>query len=383
MQCPKCGHEQKDDVKCEACGIYFQKYEQAKLRRNVARKQTNNKSSSGVYVIALALVSAVIYFVSSSDDSEGKADTPSSAQNSDTPSTAQNSTTPSTEGTASSLAQQFSEKFNPKNRIENARNATVFIQTDWGSIGSGVIVTPDCWVLTNKHVLVFDDEEAKKSAYNDADVNSSLKEAIRARQNRIMELLNLRSNMAANGASYEEIQDINKEIEALKEEISQLPQMYKESIDSEIDVYKHDSESSTYKVSVVDQTEFDIQNVTFSESHDLAAFQLPASGCPFVKLSSNRDIPLGTRLYTVGNPSGLDYTVTSGVFSGYRNSEEGEMIQTDAPINPGNSGGPLITEQGDLVGINTMILLGTEGIGFAIPAQSIENDFSGTIAFVK
>ena len=59
------------------------------------------------------------------------------------------------------------------------------------------------------------------------------------------------------------------------------------------------------------------------------------------------------------------------------------MIQTDAPINPGNSGGPLVTQFGQLVGINTMILRGTEGIGFAIPVDSVEAEFGDIVRFKK
>jgi S1-C subfamily serine protease len=82
----------------------------------------------------------------------------------------------------------------------------------------------------------------------------------------------------------------------------------------------------------------------------------------------------GETLYAIGNPLKLDHSVTSGVFSGRR---EG-MLQTNAQINPGNSGGPLINEQGQVIGINTMKLGGEniEGIGFAIPIEVAIEEFS-------
>jgi S1-C subfamily serine protease len=84
---------------------------------------------------------------------------------------------------------------------------------------------------------------------------------------------------------------------------------------------------------------------------------------------------VGDRLYTVGNPSGLAYTVTSGVFSGERGEGGERLLQTDAPINPGNSGGPLITADGQVVGINTSVARGLQGIGFAIPIETAFNEF--------
>ena len=64
-------------------------------------------------------------------------------------------------------------------------------------------------------------------------------------------------------------------------------------------------------------------------------------------------------------------TVTSGVVSGMREMEGQTYVQTDAPINPGNSGGPLITEQGRVIGINSRVMRGVQGIGFAIPIDAV------------
>lgn len=88
----------------------------------------------------------------------------------------------------------------------------------------------------------------------------------------------------------------------------------------------------------------------------------------------------GQKVYTIGNPSGLRHTVTSGIISGYREYKDNPLIQTDAPINPGNSGGPLIDENGRAIGVNTMIIRDTEGIGFAIPMKSVFEEFGNYIS---
>jgi S1-C subfamily serine protease len=92
-------------------------------------------------------------------------------------------------------------------------------------------------------------------------------------------------------------------------------------------------------------------------------------------MGSSTELEVGERLFTIGNPVGLAYTVTSGVFSGQRSDGEQRLLQTDAPINPGNSGGPLLEENGQVVGINTLVLRGAQGIGFAIPIETAYEEF--------
>jgi len=81
----------------------------------------------------------------------------------------------------------------------------------------------------------------------------------------------------------------------------------------------------------------------------------------------------------VGNPSGLKFTVTSGIFSGWQDINGVKVLQTDAAINPGNSGGPLLSEDGKVVGVNTAILKSAQGIGFALPINYVSEEFAGYI----
>ena len=73
--------------------------------------------------------------------------------------------------------------------------------------------------------------------------------------------------------------------------------------------------------------------------------------------------------------------MTGGIFSSYRKQESDGtiLLQIDAPINPGNSGGPLIDEKGYVHGVNTMILRNTQGIGFAIPIETVYEEFQSTL----
>jgi Do/DeqQ family serine protease len=110
---------------------------------------------------------------------------------------------------------------------------------------------------------------------------------------------------------------------------------------------------------------------------DVALLQIPAEGLTALQLADSDRLRVGDFVVAIGNPFGLNQTVTSGIVSALGRSGLGiegyeNFIQTDASINPGNSGGPLVNLRGELVGINTAILApsgGNVGIGFAIPSN--------------
>jgi S1-C subfamily serine protease len=119
-----------------------------------------------------------------------------------------------------------------------------------------------------------------------------------------------------------------------------------------------------------------------SDRYDLALLALFAyDGTPLKREPQGQRMHQGDKVFTVGSPVGLRHTVTSGVFSGFRQRGENGPIylQTDAAINPGNSGGPLIDAKGYVHGVNTMILRDTEGIGFAIPIDKVFNEFGSIL----
>jgi serine protease Do len=108
---------------------------------------------------------------------------------------------------------------------------------------------------------------------------------------------------------------------------------------------------------------------------DVAVVKIEAKDLPTVKLGNSEKLQTGEWAIAIGNPLGLDNTVTTGIISATaRNSsqigisdKQVDFIQTDAAINPGNSGGPLLNANGEVIGINTAIIQNAQGLGFAIP----------------
>jgi S1-C subfamily serine protease len=113
---------------------------------------------------------------------------------------------------------------------------------------------------------------------------------------------------------------------------------------------------------------------------DIAVIKINASGLPTVKIGNSDNLIPGQFAIAIGNPLGLDNTVTQGIISatGRSSSDVGvpdkriDFIQTDAAINPGNSGGPLLNAEGEVIGVNTAIIQGAQGLGFAIPIAAAQ-----------
>lgn len=107
------------------------------------------------------------------------------------------------------------------------------------------------------------------------------------------------------------------------------------------------------------------------ERYDLAFLSTPsAHKMAHIHIAENADLHEGDRVVAVGHPFGLKYSATQGIVSSLtQNENDIEYIQHDAALNPGNSGGPLINENGDVLGVNTFIIMNGNNIGFALPAR--------------
>jgi S1-C subfamily serine protease len=133
--------------------------------------------------------------------------------------------------------------------------------------------------------------------------------------------------------------------------------------------------SSRVKVTLKSGRVLDGKVVGIDRVTDVAVLQVNAQNLPIVKLGDSEKLVQGEWAIAIGNPLGLDNTVTVGIISatGRTSSQVGipekrvNFIQTDAAINPGNSGGPLLNARGEVIGINTAIRANAQGLGFAIP----------------
>ncbi len=141
--------------------------------------------------------------------------------------------------------------------------------------------------------------------------------------------------------------------------------------------------ANAIKVTLADRSEHQAKLVGADPDHDLAVLQIQASESVLEPLAigSSHDLRVGQKVLAIGNPFGLDHTLTTGVVSALgrtiksmsNRTIEG-VIQTDAAINPGNSGGPLLDSAGRLIGVNTQIVSPSgayAGIGFAVPVDMV------------
>jgi S1-C subfamily serine protease len=137
------------------------------------------------------------------------------------------------------------------------------------------------------------------------------------------------------------------------------------------------------RVTLADQSSHEARLVGLFPDRDLAVLKIdaPKGKLPPLDIGSSRDLLVGQRVYAIGNPFGLDQTLTVGIVSALNREIESfnsrtirGVVQTDAAINPGNSGGPLLDSAGRLIGVNTQIASpsgASAGIGFAIPVDEV------------
>jgi S1-C subfamily serine protease len=136
--------------------------------------------------------------------------------------------------------------------------------------------------------------------------------------------------------------------------------------------------ASTVVVKLIDGREFAVVGaIALEPKSDLAVLKIDADNLPVVRLGDSAAIKVGERIVSVGNPLGLENTVTDGLLSAIRASTDivpgfgvKEIFQISAPISPGNSGGPLFNLRGEVIGVAFGMLLGGQNLNFAIPINA-------------
>ncbi|KAL2614244.1 hypothetical protein R1flu_025936 [Riccia fluitans] len=154
--------------------------------------------------------------------------------------------------------------------------------------------------------------------------------------------------------------------------------------------------ASDLRVTLGDQSVYEADVVGYDEDKDVAVLRIdaPEDKLRPLPVGSSSDLLVGQKVYAIGNPFGLDHTLTTGVISGLRREISSaatgrpiqDVIQTDAAINPGNSGGPLLDSSGNLIGINTAIYSpsGTSsGVGFSIPVDTVSGIVEQIVKYGK
>ena len=370
MECLKCGHTQDDTVKCKSCGVYF-----AKLHKStVSSPPRSSHPVAGAprigfgALLVTALITAVLvsHFMRRSD--------PHDAARSPAHPDALAAAPPTTTAMpAMQVPRAIASQVLPAaghNPIETARKATVSIKTGWG-YGSGFIIDADCHVITNRHVVETDGAKVADQVVQDPEVRTRIAAAQQQLQTNISRAQQYKNFLQSRPSTTIEQLQLDEEIQKMQQQLSGLQANVGQAIADKVE----GSARNGFTVTMVDGTTFESMHAEYASAHDLAMFRLPASNCAHLSARNSTALAFGERLYTIGNPSGLEFSVTSGVYSGERGTGNDRLLQTDAPINPGNSGGPLITESGQVVGINTKILRGVQGIGFAIPIEAAYEEF--------
>jgi S1-C subfamily serine protease len=143
--------------------------------------------------------------------------------------------------------------------------------------------------------------------------------------------------------------------------------------------------ASGARVTLHDRSEWPAKLVGAAPDQDLAVLRIeaPAEKLSPIMVGASRDLQVGQKVFAIGNPFGLDFTLTTGVVSALGRSIPAltgrridDVVQTDAAINPGNSGGPLLDSAGRLVGVNTQIASpsgASAGVGFAVPVDTVNH----------
>lgn len=291
------------------------------------------------------------------------------------------------------LEQKLMNKYQPDHGVEKASLSTVTVKTPM-SQGSGFFISSDGYVLTNKHVVKLNEDQMDEVKNRIRTADKRVSGIEKNFDNEEARLKLRKKQLDAYKKSISRIKDSSRksmeeeryriEMERYRQWKAELNSQKKKFRAGKRDYTKQKSDfnfktrqariSRNFTLILKDGTELAAHLVTVSSDHDLALLKLDRYKTPFLPAGRSRSISQGVTVYAVGSPLGLRDSVSAGVMSGFSQN----YIKTDARIYPGNSGGPLITENGEVIGINTLKVstaYGHDGLGLTIPIETAIKEF--------
>src|SRR5204862_408715 len=180
----------------------------------------------------------------------------------------------------------------------------------------------DCHVITNRHVVETDGARVASTVVDTPEMRWRIESAEQQLRANVAQQLQLRNALQGQPGTNLQVLEIDERIQAMRAELADLPGRVRGAISDKVE----GSGRSGFTVILVDGTEYRSLHAHYAEGRDLAMFQLPADHCPHLEPGDSSGLAQGERLYTIGNPSGLAYSVTSGVFSGDRGAGQQRML---------------------------------------------------------
>lgn len=302
----------------------------------------------------------------------------------------------STNKSQKDLQKQLQEKYSDTSLITKVTMAVVAIETKAGG-GSGFFISEDGYIITNRHVIrptstkQWQDQQQQLEMAKDKLETVKLK--LRKEKNRLdkylKELKQYRKQVSKKSEDSAERGIANRDLQGYEESYKRQLENYKrmlsdyksrkQLIDKQLSERNWASSltqaSRIFKVFLKDNTELQAQLVHISKKHDLALLQIKGKVTPSLTLNNEKQQQQGSKVYAVGSPLGMRDSVTSGIITRI----DSDFVLTDTQILPGNSGGPLVNEEGEVIGVNTLKVSRKssmqQGFGAAIPVSTIKSEF--------
>ncbi|MCW8886909.1 MAG: trypsin-like peptidase domain-containing protein [Motiliproteus sp.] len=292
------------------------------------------------------------------------------------------------------LYSALEKRFQPRNPIERVTLSVVSVETAMG-VGSGFFVTDDGYILTNKHVIRPTNSSAWKqtksklgSTKKELDKRESwLKKEKQRLAKMSVELQQYRQRIESAGkgnlktTAASDYQVMQGRYEYWIKEYDRVNASYKknskayEKARSQFSIRTSTAKlARSFKIYLKDDSTLQARLVEVSADHDLALLKVDDYRTPYLQGYSGA-LAQSAKVYAIGSPLGLRDYVTAGIVT----RVQSDAIITDTQILPGNSGGPLVTEEGEVVGINTLKMFKTSvnsaGFGVAIPLRMAKQAF--------